>query len=138
MKRVAVFGVFDLLHIGHLNLIREASSGADFVLISAQGDESVYWTKGKYPIIPLPQRMAMLLALKGVDMVTYHHEYNVLEICKQFDINTVVEGNDFNIHPHRQEFIDDFRAIGGTFIELDRTPGVSSRDIKFRCYEQLR
>ncbi len=64
-----LMGVFDMFHIGHLKLIRNANNYCDYLRICVLSDELVFKFKQKYPVIPLEERMEILAAVKGVDEV---------------------------------------------------------------------
>ena len=64
-----LMGVFDMFHIGHLKLIRNANNYCDYLRICVLSDELVYRFKQKYPVIPLEERMEILAAVTGVDEV---------------------------------------------------------------------
>ncbi len=64
-----LMGVFDMFHIGHLKLIRNANNYCDYLRVCVLSDELVYKFKQKYPVIPLAERMEILAAIKGVDEV---------------------------------------------------------------------
>ena len=64
-----LMGVFDMFHIGHLKLIRNANNYCDYLRVCVLSDELVYKFKQKYPVIPLEERMEIIGAVKGVDEV---------------------------------------------------------------------
>ena len=62
-------GVFDLFHIGHLNIIRRAKEKCDYLIVGVSTDELVQKEKGKTPVIPYQERKEIIEALKYVDRV---------------------------------------------------------------------
>jgi len=66
-KKGLVFGVFDLFHIGHLNLIKGAKAKCKHLTVCVNEDFFVRTYKQRYPVIPLRQRLRIIMALKDVD-----------------------------------------------------------------------
>lgn len=64
-----IMGVFDMFHIGHLKLIRNANAWCDYLRVCVLSDELVFRFKNHYPVIPLRERMEIIEAIKGVDEV---------------------------------------------------------------------
>ena len=69
MKIGYIAGVYDLLHIGHLNALETARKNCDKLIVDVVADDVCFSYKNKYPVIPQNQRMRMLKALKCVDEV---------------------------------------------------------------------
>jgi len=69
MTTVITFGTFDLFHIGHLNLLQRARHLGDRLVVGVSTDALNYWKKGRYPIFPEQERLAIVRALKCVDDV---------------------------------------------------------------------
>ena len=69
MKRIITFGTFDVLHIGHVNILQRARALGDHLIVGVSSDELNQSKKGRRPIYPLDHRMAILQALRGVDEV---------------------------------------------------------------------
>ena len=64
-----IMGVFDMFHIGHLKLIRNANAWCDYLRVCVLSDELVFRFKNHYPVMPLRERMEIIEAIKGVDEV---------------------------------------------------------------------
>jgi cytidyltransferase-like protein len=69
-------GVYDMFHIGHLNVIRRAKEQCDYLIVGVSTDELVQKDKGKTPVIPYEERAAIVSALRYVDMVVPQPDKN--------------------------------------------------------------
>ena len=65
-------GVYDMFHIGHLNILKRAKEQCDYLIVGVSTDELVEDYKHKKPIIPFDERFAIVEAIKYVDKVTNH------------------------------------------------------------------
>jgi len=94
-KVVYVDGTFDLLHVGHVRLLKKAKEQGDFLIVGLHDDETVENIKGKYyPILHLQERVLNILALRYVDEVIIGAPWKVNEnMLKNFNIQLVVEGS---------------------------------------------
>jgi glycerol-3-phosphate cytidylyltransferase len=130
MKKVLVFGVFDLFHFGHLRLLKRASKLGDYCIVAVQSDE--YILKYKPPgstgaLYSTEERMEMIRALRCIDEVI---SYNVVaDDIKKLDFDIYVKGSD-NMHAGIVEAIKWCEAKGKEVVTLPRTDGISSTYIK--------
>jgi len=88
-------GVFDLFHIGHLNLIRKTKDLAEKVIVGVSTDKLVYQAKGKYPFIPFKERIEIVKSLKYVDMVIPQIDKNKQAVVDQYKIDVITVGSDW-------------------------------------------
>lgn len=88
-------GVFDLFHVGHLNLLEQAKANCDYLIVAVCSDELTFELKGKNPIICLEDRMRIIKALKCVDKVVTKAVNNEYVMAKAFDANIVFKGSDW-------------------------------------------
>ena len=96
-KIIFVNGCFDLLHIGHIKLLKEAKklAGNGKVIVAINSDKSrVEWGRRK-PVIPAKERKEMLLATKYVDEVIIHKESSVYNTIKKIMPDIIVKGSDW-------------------------------------------
>ena len=87
-------GTFDLLHVGHLALL-EYCYTLGKVAVGVASDEVVSSYKPHVPIIPLAQRMEMLKALRGVDIVRPYYELEYVSACKELNPDIFIIGEDW-------------------------------------------
>jgi D-beta-D-heptose 7-phosphate kinase/D-beta-D-heptose 1-phosphate adenosyltransferase len=98
-KIVFTNGCFDLLHIGHLSILREAAALGDKLVLAINSDASVRRLKGETrPLIPETERATLLAALECVDAITIFDEDTPLEILKELKPDILVKGQDYQLH----------------------------------------
>lgn len=125
MKRVITYGTFDLLHYGHINLLKRAKELGDYLIVALSTDEFNVKEKGKKSYFEYEKRKALLEAIRYVDLVipetcweqkkTDIHEYHV---------DTFVIGDDW------EGKFDFLRKEGAEVVYLSRTPEISTTQIK--------
>lgn len=127
-KIVFTNGCFDLLHIGHLTLIKEAKKLGDVLVIGINSDESVKNIKGKHrPIIPLEQRMKQLASFSDADWIIPFNEDDPLKIIEELNPDILVKGNEYsNKTIIGSEYIN---KNGGNIVLLPMIPDVSTTQI---------
>jgi len=123
-------GTFDLLHVGHLALLEYCASLGDTVVVGVASDEVVQLYKPYPPVIPLEQRIEMLLALSCVDIVIPYHELEYLEICKQVEADIFVIGEDWGRKKHNLEIENYLKLHNKEIIKIKYSPKNSSTQIK--------
>jgi glycerol-3-phosphate cytidylyltransferase len=123
MKKVITYGTFDLLHYGHINLLRRAKELGDYLIVALSTDE-FNRQKGKECFFSYEQRKQLLEAIRYVDLVIPEEswEQKVLDV-KEFRVDTFVMGNDW-------EGKFDFLKAHCEVVYLSRTPEVSTTGIK--------
>lgn len=125
MKRVLTYGTFDLLHYGHIRLLKRAKELGDYLVVALSTDE-FNATKGKVAYHNYETRKKMLEAIRYVDLVIPENnwEQKVHDI-EEYHIDTVVMGSDW---ADSDKF--DYLKEHCELIFLDRTPGISTTQIK--------
>ncbi|MBP3471743.1 MAG: adenylyltransferase/cytidyltransferase family protein [Paraprevotella sp.] len=128
MKKVLTVGVFDLLHIGHVNLFKRAKAQGDKLIVAVQDSEVVLKYKPNAKLIyTTEERMYMVKAIRYVDeVITYT---GVDEIVKTADFDILVTGSDQS-HEGFKRAIRWCKEHGKETMILPRTEGISSSWLK--------
>lgn len=92
-------GVFDLFHIGHLNLLKKAKENCDYLIVGVNSDKLVKEYKNKTPIIPQEERIEIIKALKYADQVVLVNNRDKLDAYKKYKFNRIFVGDDWKNHP---------------------------------------
>lgn len=94
MKIGYTTGVYDLFHIGHLNLLKNAKANCDYLIVGLSTDELVQY-KGKSPVIPLEERMAIVEAVKYVDKVVIQDDLDKVKAWDKYHFDVLFVGDDW-------------------------------------------
>ena len=125
MKRVLTYGTFDLLHYGHINLLKRAKELGDYLVVALSTDE-FNAMKNKIAYHSYETRKKMLEAIRYVDLVIPEENWEQkLSDVKDYHIDVVVMGSDWK-GSDKFDYLKDYCEL----VYLDRTPGVSSSQIK--------
>jgi glycerol-3-phosphate cytidylyltransferase len=92
-------GVFDLFHIGHLNLLRAARERCDRLIVGVATDEFASARKGGTPVIPFAERCEVVSEIKGVDHVVTYSRTDDLADWERFSFKRIFKGSDWKGHP---------------------------------------
>jgi len=119
-------GVFDLFHIGHLNILRCAKERCEVLVVGVSTDELVESYKGKRPIICFEDRKQIVESIRYVDKVVPQENMDKLFAWQQLHFDVLFHGDDWKDTPMYNKLIDDFKLVGVDVVFLPHTPGVSS------------
>lgn len=119
-------GVYDMFHIGHLNVIQRAKKECDYLIVGVSTDELVQQEKNKTPVIPYAERAAIVQALKYVDEVVPQVNKNKLAAWEKYHFNKMFVGSDWKGTPQWDEFEEQFFPLGVEIVYLPHTDGISS------------
>lgn len=125
MKRVITYGTFDLLHYGHINLLRRAKALGDYLVVALSTDEFIRNEKNKVCYFSYEKRKALLEAIRYVDLVIPETcwQQKVTDV-KEYHIDVFVMGDDW------EGKFDYLKEEGVEVVYLPRTPEISSTQIK--------
>lgn len=124
MKKVITYGTFDLLHYGHINLLRRAKEQGDYLIVALSTDDFNWNQKKKVCYFSYEQRKQLLEAIRYVDLVIPEESWEQkISDVKEFRVDTFVMGNDWE---GKFDFLKDYCEV----VYLPRTPEISTTQIK--------
>ena len=88
-------GVFDMFHIGHLNILKKAKEQCDYLIVGVSTDELVQKTKNKTPIIPFEVRIEIIKAIKYVDMAVPQENKDKIAAYNKYKFDVMFVGDDW-------------------------------------------
>ena len=125
MKKVITYGTFDLLHYGHINILRRARELGDYLVVVLSSDEFNWNEKGKKCYFTYEQRKAILEAIRYVDLVVPETNWDQKRTdVHKYDIDVFVMGDDWK---GKFDFLEE---EGVEVVYLSRTPDISTTQIK--------
>ena len=119
-------GVYDMFHIGHLNIIRRAKEHCDYLIVGVSTDELIQKEKNKTPIIPYEQRVEIVKAIKFVDEVVPQYDKNKLAAWERYHFDKMFVGSDWQGTAQWKKFEEDLTPLGVQIVYLPHTDGISS------------
>lgn len=130
MKKVITYGTFDLLHYGHINLLRRAKELGDYLIVALSTDEFNWNEKQKKCFFTYEQRKKLLEAICYVDLVIPEENWaQKISDVQEFRVDTFVIGNDWE---GKFDFLRDYCEV----VYLPRTPEISTTQIKQELREK--
>ena len=119
-------GVFDMFHIGHLNILRRAKEQCEYLIVGVSTDELVQHDKNKTPIIPFEERARIVQAIRYVDEVVPQIDKNKFGAWQRIGFDAMFVGSDWQGTPQWEEFERQFKPLGVDIVYLSHTDGISS------------
>ena len=129
-------GVFDLFHIGHLNILKKAKDLCDYLIVGVTIDELVAY-KGKKAFIPFEERMEIINSIKYVDKAVPQSSMNKMEAWNKYNFNVVFVGSDWKGTPTWINIENEFKKIGVDTIYFDYTKTTSSTQLRELITKEL-
>ena len=105
-------GVFDLFHIGHLNILKKAKEQCDYLVVGVTTDEEVMRVKNKTPIIPFNERKEIVQAIKHVDIAVPEHDVDKLIAWQEYKFDVIFKGDDWKGTAKWLRYEEEFAKLG--------------------------
>lgn len=123
-------GVFDLFHVGHLNILKKAKDHCEYLIVGVSTDELVMGYKNKRPVIPHNERMAIVEGIKYVDEVVPQINRNKFSAWEEIGFDVMFVGDDWKGNLLFEETEKQFKQVGVDIVYFPYTKGVSSTIVK--------
>lgn len=119
-------GVYDMFHIGHLNIINKAKEQCDCLVVGVNSDELVQSYKHKETVIKEYERSEIVRNLKAVDKCIIVNTLDKLELLKEIKFDAIFIGDDWYGNPRWMQTKEELAKLGVDVVFLPHTDGVSS------------
>jgi len=129
-------GVFDLFHVGHLNILKSAKTLCDRLIVGVTIDELVGY-KGTQAIIPFKERIEIVRSIKHVDLAVPQDNLDKLTMWEKLKFDVMFIGDDWHNSARFKDFEEKLEGVGVKIIYLPYTKGLSTSDIKERLKKQI-
>lgn len=129
-------GVFDMFHMGHLNILKRAKEQCDFLIVGVSTDELVQKEKNKTPVIPFGDRCEIVKSIRYVDKVVPQVDKDKFSAWQKYGFHKMFVGSDWQGTQQWEEFEKQFSPVGVQIIYLDHTDGISSTILRDRLNKE--
>lgn len=123
-------GVFDMFHIGHLNILKQAKKHCDFLIVGVSTDELCETYKKKKPIIPFDERIEIVRSIKYVDYVIPQTNRDKFIAWEELHFDVLFVGDDWKNSEYFSNLECKFNTIGVDLIYFPYTKGISSSKLR--------
>jgi glycerol-3-phosphate cytidylyltransferase len=130
-------GAYDLFHIGHLNILKHAKSECDYLIAGVVSDEMCLLTKGKLPVVPLDERLAIVGAISYVDEAVAEVVRDKTETWKSVQFDVIFKGDDWRGTPKGDKLEADFARLGVEVVYFPYTMHTSSTMLRRHLEERV-
>lgn len=119
-------GVFDMFHIGHLNILRRAKEKCDYLIVGVSTDELVMEYKNKTPIIPFEERAEIVRSIDCVDRVIAQENRDKYAAWRELKFDVMFVGDDWKGKPLFMKVEEEFKKVGVDVVYFPYTKDTSS------------
>lgn len=125
-------GVFDMFHIGHLNILKRAKEQCEYLIVGVTSDELCFSRKNKYPIICEKDRIEIVSSIRYVDEVVVQSDMDKAKAVADYKVDAVFVGSDWRGTPEWEKYERAFAKLSCEVVYLDHTDGISSTILRER------
>lgn len=135
-KRGYTAGVYDMFHIGHLNILKRAKEQCEELVVAVTTDELCFSRKNKYPIINLEDRMAIVDAIKYSDKVVKQENMDKVAAVLKYNCDAIFVGSDWKGTDSWNKLEAELKKYNIDVVYLDHTDGISSTILREKLNEE--
>lgn len=129
-------GVYDLFHVGHLNMINTAKQNCEYLIVGVHGDEVVKEYKHRMPIINENDRRKIVASIKGVDKAVINRFRDKPKLWELYHFDVVFIGDDWKGTQRWNDFEKILNKIGVDVVYVPYTKGISTTEIRQKIMEE--
>lgn len=122
-------GVFDMFHIGHLNILRRAKEQCDYLIVGVTTDDLVSY-KNTESVIPQEERLEIVESIKYVDKAVFQVSMNKMDAWKELDFDAIFVGSDWENTPKWNEYERQFSKVDVDIVYFPYTKGTTSTKLR--------
>lgn len=126
-------GVYDMFHIGHLNILRRAKEMCETLVVGVSTDECVQSYKHKTPIIPYEQRASIVKAIRYVDEVVPQDTMDKMQMWNKVHFDVMFHGDEWKGTGLYNKYEEELAKVGTVVEYLPHTEGISSTILRDKC-----
>jgi glycerol-3-phosphate cytidylyltransferase len=119
-------GVYDMFHVGHLNILRNARLACDFLIAGVVSDDRAQDAKGKSPIVPCAERLEIVKGIRYVDDAVIEDVAEKLDMWRRLQFDVIIKGDDWRGTAKGKKLEKDFGSVGVEVVYLPYTMHTSS------------
>ncbi|MDB5875303.1 MAG: cytidyltransferase [Ramlibacter sp.] len=123
-------GAYDLFHVGHLNLLREAKCRCEYLIAGVVSDEILRLNKGITPVVPLSERLEIVGNIRFVDVAVAEDTPHKIQMWNSLRFDTIFKGDDWKDTDKGRRLVRDFAAVGVDVVFLPRLDSTSSTKLR--------
>lgn len=123
-------GVYDLFHIGHLNILRHARERCDRLIAGVVSDEMAFQAKGHVPVVPLTERLEIVRSIRYVDEAVAEVVPDKVDTWRAVGFDIIFKGDDWKGTPKGEKLERDFAAVGVEVMYFPYTEQTSSTKLR--------
>lgn len=129
-------GVYDLFHIGHLNMIQAAKTQCEFLIVGVHGDDVVEEYKHRRPIINEADRRRIIESIKGVDRAEINRFRDKMKLWELYHFDVIFIGDDWKGTDRWIRFEKELKTVNVDVVYVPYTKGISTTEIRHKIMEE--